>query len=72
MCMRPPKPPEPPAPPPPPPPVLEQAAPVMDNGLGVENSVRKKSQGTKKYSTATTAGLGINSTAPKANANGLG
>ena len=50
-----PDPPKPPPPPAPPPPVLEQAAPVKENSLTIEDSVRKKAQGTKKYSSATTS-----------------
>lgn len=63
MCMsNQPDPPPPPPPPPAPPPVLEQAAPVMDNGLSIEDGVRKKRTGTKKYS-STTSVTG-NSSAP--------
>lgn len=58
MCMQQPKPPKPPPPPAPPPPVLEQAAPVQDNSLTIEDSVRRKAQGTKKYSSSATASVG--------------
>ena len=53
-----------------PPPVLEQAAPVQDNGLTIEDGVRRKRNGTKKYS-ASAASVGINNS-PGGPTNGPG
>lgn len=73
MCMsKQPDPPPPPPPPPAPPPVLEQAAPVMDNGLTIENGVRKKRIGTKKYSSASSSLGSAGAGAASPTTNGLG
>ena len=71
MCTSQPDPPPPPPPPPAPPPVLEQAAPVMDNGLSIEDGVRKKKMGTKKYSSAA-ASIGGTAAPTSKTTNGLG